>query len=101
MSDKAIYVICCIIWGAFAFLFVNYGYISEQPCDLDKVNLWCHLHPGGPLATIGQIFFWTSFVFVTGVWKFFTGEIITNKALAYAGIGFLCGVVGIALIWAN
>src|SRR5580765_3418393 len=101
MSEKTIYIICCIIWAAFAFLFINYGYLSPQHCDIDKEFLYCHLHPGGPFATIGLILFAASFIFVTGVWKFFTGTVITDKALGWSALGFVCGAIGVGLIFAN
>lgn len=101
MSEKVIYAICCVIWGAFAFLFIKLGYVDAQVCDIDKASLYCHVHPNGALSIIGQILFGLSFVFITGVWKFFTGEIITNNALAYAGIGFVVGLIGVLLIFAN
>lgn len=101
MSEKVLYIICCVIWAAFAFMFIKYGYLSPQHCDIDKEFLYCHLHPSGALATAGVALLGVSFIFVTGVWKFVTGEVLTNNAARYSVLGFLIGAIGVGLIFAN
>lgn len=100
-QENIVYGICVAIWAVIAFFFIRLGFFVPQTCDLDKEFLYCHLHPMGVLSTIGLVLYGLSSIFITGVWKFITGEVITDKAGTYAIIGFVVGALGIGLIFAQ
>jgi len=100
-KETIVYLVCLAVWALCAFQFVRLGFFVPQVCDIDKEFLYCHLHPMGGLAIVGLILFAASFIFVTGVWKFITGDFITDKAFTWSMLGFVVGTLGVGLIFAS
>lgn len=56
-----------ILMGAILIIFTVMGFFVKQPCDIDRVYLWCRLHPMSFGDIIGLILFYGSCLFLSGI----------------------------------
>lgn len=84
-----------------AAVFTALAFFIPQECDIDKVYLWCRLHPFTVVDGIGATLFYAGCLFLAGLPKWFgidigspTGSSSVNL---YAFVGM---VVGAILMWA-
>ena len=81
----------------FIVLFTLYGFFIKQPCDIDRVYLWCRLHPFSLGDLIGCIIWYAGCVFISGVLPFrlYNPENSSKWNLIF----FAAMVLSIVLIW--
>lgn len=59
-----------IVWGVLALVvlaFTLFAFVIKQDCDIDKVYLWCRVHPLGFFDILGIVIFYGSAVFMSGI----------------------------------
>ena len=82
------------------FAFTAYGFFIEMPCDIDKIYLWCNLHPMSALDYIGCTLFYIGAFFLTAnpiAEKF---ELFNPVGSSMWNIIFFVGMgLGFAFIW--
>lgn len=92
-------------WGVhilalvFGVIVIVYGLIIKQPCDMDKIYLWCRLHPFQIQDIIGLIFFLGGTVGASGIWMLGTGDVdqTPGRQIVYgSGAAMLFGAI---LMW--
>lgn len=82
------------------FLFFYYGFAAEQPCDLDKQYLWCHLHPLKTMAVIGIILFIGGCLAFGQAWTYLWPDMDDEQpGKTIVLTGFLAAAAGFILIW--
>lgn len=83
--------------GIVLLLFILFGFVIKQDCDIDKVYLWCRLHPMSLFDIIGMILFFGGAVVLTGILPLkLTNEANSSK---WNIILFVVMALGIVLIW--
>lgn len=98
-SEKKEWMVARIIIAVVAIVFTLYGFFIPQECDIDKIYLWCNLHPLSVGDVFGLTLFYGGLFMTTGLWqKWFTlweEEHTTKWNLIIFGVMAL----GIILIW--
>ena len=84
------------------FLFFYYGFGAEQPCDLDKQYLWCHLHPLKTLAVVGIVLFIGGVLAFCQAWTYLFPDMDDEQpGKTIVLTGFVAAVIGVGLIYAS
>lgn len=84
----------------FPLLFILYGFVFKQTCDMDKIYLWCRVHPFTTLDLIGTILFFAGCVGLSGIWFLFTGDLDENPGRGIMIGSFVTALLGAMLAWA-
>jgi hypothetical protein len=82
--------------GLIALIFTIMGFFSHQPCDIDKANLWCRLHPFGFLDFIGCAIFYFGCAWIGG---FFKPVYNPENSSMWNWVTFAGLILGVLLIW--
>lgn len=88
-----------IFLGVVVLLFTLFGFFIKQDCDIDRIYLWCRLHPFSLGDLLGCILFYGGAFMLSGLWeKYFTlwEEENTTKWNWIIGAGTALGLI---LIW--
>lgn len=56
-----------ILGGVILIVFTIMAFFVKQPCDIDRVYLWCRLHPMSLGDIIGLIMFYGGCIVLTGI----------------------------------
>lgn len=67
MNEKTLNVVARSIGALVILAFIYFGFISEQPCDIDKQYFWCRLHPFTFLDGIGLVLIAAGSIFLFGL----------------------------------
>lgn len=86
-------IVIAIVVTLFAFVF-------KQPCDIDKIYLYCRVHPTTGFDIAGIILFYAGCFGLSGLWMFFTGDIDQSPGRTVAWISLVLGIAGMGLMWA-
>ena len=81
-----------------AAVFTYFTWIAEQPCDMDKIYFWCHVHPVKPIDIIGYIMFLGGVIYSCYIWLFKSDSISDSLLFNYGGIAV--AMLGVILMWA-
>lgn len=91
----------CVHAGAIviALIVLITGFLVKQPCDLDKIYLWCRVHPVQAQDIFGLIFFFGGALGTSGIWLLLIGDVDQNPGrLITYGSGVLM-IFGFLLMW--
>ena len=97
MSEKNTWLVARIILGIVVLCFTMFGFIVKQECDIDKVYLWCRLHPLSLGDILGLILFYGSATFLSGLLPFQLWNEENSTKWNWVLFGVL--VLSIVLIW--
>lgn len=98
MSEKTVWTIGRVILSAVVVLFVLFGFIFKQPCDIDKIYLSCRLT--GTIADwIGSIGFLASVVWLSGIMKGFAHLQSPPGSTSGNLIAFAVAAISVLLFW--
>lgn len=83
--------------GVILVVFTLFAFVIKQPCDIDKVYLWCRVHPLSFFDVIGLIGFYGGAVIISGATplKLFNPE----NSVQWNLIWFAVMALSIILIW--
>lgn len=81
--------------AAIAIFFIVFGFFVKQDCDIDRVYLWCRLHPLSFFDIIGVIMFLAGCFLLSGVYKFWNPENSVKWNLIWFALMFL----SVVIIW--
>lgn len=82
------------------YLFTMYGFFWPQECDIDKIYLWCNLHPMSGFDYIGCIMFYAAAGFLALNPVFEKLNIMNPEGSAPYNVAlFLIGAIGVGFIW--
>lgn len=86
-----------IIMGIILVIFTIMAFFVKQDCDIDRVYLWCRLHPMSVGDIIGLITFYGACLFISGFLpvKLYNPENSSKWNL----IWFAVLVLSVVLIW--
>lgn len=86
-----------IFIGIVVIVFTVMGFFVKQPCDIDRVYLWCRLHPMSIGDILGLIMFYGGCLFISGVLpvRLYNPE----NSVKWNIIWFVVMAAAIALIW--
>jgi hypothetical protein len=101
MSDKTMSRI--VFFGVCAILavFTVFGFFVKQPCDVDRVYLWCRLHPFSFGDFLGCALFYSGALCIGGLTNMI-GLTLTGKEGSIGKWPVIFGaavVIGSILIW--
>ena len=85
-----------------ALVVTAFLYWIPQPCDIDKVYLYCRTHPGSPFDILGMILFWGSCIWLGGFYKYFINPYDDDNPI-YRTItvwAWIAGIAGCLFIYA-
>lgn len=82
---------------AIALVVLITGFVIPQDCDLDKIYLWCRVHPTKPIDQLGISLVLVGAIYQAVLWFFYHDEIIWEKALNWLGLGGI--ILGTILMW--
>lgn len=100
-ENKTGLIIQTVIVLAIASVFTAFAFFLPQQCDIDKIYLWCRLHPMGALDVIGLILFYAGCAFLAGLPKWLGFELGSPTGSAALNLGAFAGMVtGAILMWA-
>ena len=96
-NDGAVKYVVPVIAGIVVILFTLFGFVIKQDCDIDRVYLWCRLHPFSVADFIGCAGFYAGAVFISGVlpFKLYNPE----NSVRWNVIWFAAMALSIILIW--
>ena|SRR5687767_6726599 len=83
--------------GLLLIVFTVLGFFVKQDCDIDRVYLWCRLHPFSIADFIGCAGFYGGCVFISGI----VPKTLYNPAnsVKWNLIWFAAMALSIVLIW--
>ena len=81
--------------GAILVVFTLFAFVIKQPCDIDKIYLWCRVHPLTIIDILGLILFYGGGALMVG-FKELSNEAGSSK---WNFIIFGAMAAGILLIW--
>jgi len=81
--------------GAILVVFTLFAFVIKQPCDIDKIYLWCRVHPLTIIDILGLILFYGGGALMMG-FKELSNEARSSK---WNFIIFGAMAAGILLIW--
>jgi len=86
-----------VLMAIFVICFTLFGFFIKQDCDIDRVFLWCRLHPFSLGDFIGCAMWYAGCVFISGILpiRLYNPENSTKWNL----ISFVGMVLSIVLIW--
>lgn len=98
-SEKTEWTIVRIILGVVVLLFTVFAFFVKQDCGIDKVYLWCRVHPFSIGDFIGTVLFYGGAFLLSGLWKnwFILWE--EENTTRWNWIIFIGTALGIILIW--
>lgn len=71
-----------------------YGFVIEQPCDIDSIYLWCHTHPTTAMDYVGILLTVVGFLYNAVLWLKFYDDAGDKAIVNYAGIiAFALGII--------
>jgi hypothetical protein len=80
-------------------VFYVMGFMVEQPCGtIDKLYLWCNLHPLSVFDVFGVAMFTMGGLYISGISFFIWGEQDVKGAWPQI-VAFLFAAIGLALIY--
>lgn len=81
--------------GIIVTVFTLFAFVIKQPCDIDKVYLWCRVHPLKVVDVLGLILFYGGAVALAGFKEFLNPENSSKWNFIVGGVIAL----GFILIW--
>ena len=99
-ESKSGLIIQSVVVGAILLVFTLFAFVFKQECDIDKVYLWCRVHPLKVLDVIGLILFYGGGAMLAGVPKwlgFDMGSPTGSSSLNWYTFGAMAG--GAILMW--
>lgn len=98
-SDGAEAIIAKVIIALVVILFTLFGFFIKQDCDIDKIYLWCRLHPFTIGDGIGCILFYAGCFMLSGIWKKWFTLWNEEHNARWNIITFICTALGAVFIW--
>ena len=99
-SDKTGLIIQTSVTAVIVIVFTLFAFVIPQECDIDKVYLWCRVHPLTALDIVGLILFYGAAAMLAGIPKWFGFELGSPTGSSSLNlITFGVGVLGAILIW--
>lgn len=98
-DEKTEWTIVKAVIGLCAVLFIVFGFMVKSECGIDKVNLWCRLHPFSIGDFIGTILFLGGLFMLSGLWKKWFTLWEDENTTRWNWIIFGGTALGIILIW--
>lgn len=100
MKEKKQSLVLEVGVGIIVLIFTLFGFVIKQDCDIDKIYLWCRLHPLSVGDIIGLILFYGGAVLLSGVWQRLGIELYNpENSSKWNLITFGMLALGIILIW--
>lgn len=81
--------------GIVLLIFTLFAFVIKQDCDIDKIYLWCRVHPLSIFDIIGLILFYGGATMMTGVVKLYNEQNSSKWNFILFGVMAL----GLILIW--
>jgi hypothetical protein len=97
MNDHAKDLALKIGVGIVVLFFTLFGFVIKQDCDIDKVYLWCRLHPLKIADIIGLICFYGGAAVLAG---FVKNLINPEHSAKWNWISFAILAFGLIVVWA-
>lgn len=100
-DDKGGLIIQTLVVGAIMAVFTAFAFFIPQECDIDKIYLWCRVHPLTTLDLVGMVLFYAGGVMLAGVPKwlgFDLGSPTGSSSLNW--YTFAAMALGAILMWA-
>jgi len=97
MSDKTQSLILKIGVGLVVLVFTLFAFVIKQDCDIDKVYLWCRVHPLKASDVVGLISFYGGAAVLAGFVKGLYNDAHSSK-WNFVSAGLMA--FGLIIIWA-
>lgn len=98
MKEKTLWTISRAILLVIAVLFILFGLVIKQPCDIDNIYLSCRL-TGSIADWIGSIGFLASVVWLSGIMKGFAHLQSPPGSTSGNLIAFAVAAISVLLFW--
>lgn len=85
--------------GIVVLFFILFGFFIKQECDIDKIYLWCRLHPFTVGDFIGVTLFLGGCFILSGVWKNWFTLWEEEHTTRWNLITFVATVLGVIFFW--
>ena len=99
-KEKSGLIIQTAVVGVIVLVFTLFAFVIKQECDIDKVYLWCRVHPLTALDVVGLVLFYGGAAMFAGVPKWLgieLGSPTGSSSLNYITAGVT--VLGAILMW--
>lgn len=94
-------IIQSLVVGAILTVFTLFAFVIKQECDIDKIYLWCRVHPLTTVDLFGLVFFYGGGLMLAGIPKwlgFDLGSPTGSSSLNWYTFGAMA--LGAILMWA-
>lgn len=98
-NENTEWTVVRIIIAVVVLFFTLFGFFIKQDCDIDKVYLWCRLHPFTVGDFIGVTLFYGGAFMLSGLWKNWFTLWEEENTQRWNWIIFAGTVLGIIFIW--
>lgn len=100
MKEKNALYIGLGFWAVIVILFTVFAFFAKQDCDIDKIYLYCRVHPFTFGDFIGTVLFYAGGSLLFGVQKLFGIQLVNPEGSSlWNWVSFGAAVAGIILIW--
>ncbi len=99
-ENKTGLIIQTAVVAVIVIVFTLFAFVIKQECDIDKVYLWCRVHPLSFLDVIGLVLFYGGAAMFAGVPKWLGFELGSpegSSSLNYYTAG--ATILGAILMW--
>jgi len=86
-----------VVMVLIALVVLYFGFVKEQPCDIDAIYFWCRVHPFTSIDAIGLLLFILGVAYTFILWWFYSNAMIDKKILNNAGV--IAFALGVILMW--
>lgn len=97
-SDRTGYLISRLVCLAFALIYIAFGIVFRQKCDIDKIYLSCRL-TGTVGDWIGSIMILAMLFFMSGIHKGINNLYNPPGSVGLGIVVFVLGAIGFVLVW--